>query len=358
MGLKFLQIEDFRIIKQTKLEPSGKINIICGENAAGKTSLLETIDVLSRGRSFRTSINSHLINKESLSYKIYAQITSKYLTKSWFGVEWAKGEKRLRLDGNPVYKQSIISKLFPVRSMDPQGNNIITGTSKQKRSHIDWGVFHVKPDFNETLQAYQRVLSQKNISLKQYSQSLSISAWDDALSALAVKIDTARSSYVKTLNGYLADLSDTFDNTGKLQLEYKRGWQKDSDLLALLKSRASRLKSLGYVDVGPQVADCEMLAGGKPAKIYASGGQQKLISVTFIMAQIRLLEDITGKHATFLLDDLPSELDHSSRKILLNLLNSWKVQAFVTTHDLNSIPLEMLHDYKLFHVKHGVVREL
>ena len=78
----------------------------------------------------------------------------------------------------------------------------------------------------------------------------------------------------------------------------------------------------------------------------------------FIMAQIKLLEDISNKRVTFLVDDLPSELDRDSRRIFLHLLNSWNVQAFLTTHDLNSIPVELLHEHKLFHVKHGVVQEL
>lgn len=358
MGLKFLQIEDFRIIKKTKIVPTDKINIITGGNAAGKSSLLEAIDILSRGRSFRTNVNSHLINSDASSYKIHAKVDLLQNTTHSIGVEWSTGRKHLRLDGNPVYKQSVIAKLFPVRSMNPQGNNIVSGTPKQKRSHIDWGVFHVKPDFNDTLQIYQRILDQKNLALKRYTASLPLVAWDTSLSKLAQQIDLDRGAYVDKLNAYLGKMGTSFEGPENLKLEYRRGWSEDSDFIELLKTRASRFAAIGHVDVGPHLADYEILAGGKPAKIYASGGQQKLISATFIMAQVKMLQDNCGKQVTFLVDDLPSELDQKNRNTFLKKLCSWNVQVFITLHDQDSLPKDLLQDHKLFHVKQGVVQEL
>lgn len=320
--------------------------------------MLEAIDIISRGRSFRTSLNSHLINTNSSSYKIHAEIDVKGEYIHRIGLEWARSKKKLKLDGAPIHKQSAISKLFPVRTMNPHGDCIVTGTPKQKRSHIDWGVFHVKPGFNVTLQHYLRVLDQKNSALKNGVSPYSTYAWDAALAKLANHIDCERNTYINELNVYLSRLSNSFGKSEKLQIEYKRGWPRKSNLFELLKSRSTRFESMGHVDVGPHLADYEILLDGKSAKIYASGGQRKLTTATFILAQVKMLQDGCGKQVTFLVDDLPSELDKKNRSIFLQVLNSWNVQVFATLHDKESLPRDLQQDHKLFHVKHGVVQEL
>jgi DNA replication and repair protein RecF len=140
-----------------------------------------------------------------------------------------------------------------------------------------------------------------------------------------------------------------------IQIEYQQGWNKDEDLAAVLSHSYPRDAALGYTQYGPHRADLKAIIYGFLAKDFLSRGQQKLFVCAMILAQGKLLSNLTKKRPIFLVDDLPSELDSFSLKKMVSLLEELATQVFITAIDVNTIAKFSKEQIKLFHVEHGKV---
>lgn len=354
MSLSTLRIRDFRNIAAAELEFSERFNVIIGQNGAGKTSFLEAIDCLSRGRSFRTRLGRNLIRKGSHSFLLAARIREKGGGERRLGMEKSREGTDLRVQGRTVRTLGEFAHFLPVQVLHPEGYLLVAGGGEERRGFVDWGVFHVKHEFGDVWQRTQRLLRQRNKALRTRENRTTIRAWDQELASAASAVDRYRADYLSDLLPHLRQYAAALVGPDRVAYEYRRGWT--GDLLSQLAARLTLDRERGYTSIGPQRADLVIRLDGQRAADHASRGQLKLIVSSMRLAQMSCLRVATGAPGILLIDDLSAELDRSNRQRLLELVAALQAQAFVTATDAALWPESTAQDARRFHVKQGELR--
>jgi DNA replication and repair protein RecF len=329
MTLRRVQVTDFRCLHQANLELDPHFTLISGPNASGKTSLLEAIYMLGRGRSFRTRRLDHLIRAGTERMIIFgeAEVSDRRVA---FGVEGSKEGLRARLGGERVASLAELATALPVQIIDPEIHRLIEEGPGRRRRLLDWGVFHVEPGFIGHWQKYQQVLRQRNAALRSGLASPVVSAWDSDLVRYGELITEARTRYVALLAPIAQAAAGDLLNL-ELSLGYRTGWARELTLReALSRSWRQDQESLA-TQVGPQRAELVIRVGGLAAKDRISRGQQKLLAAVLLLSQMRLLPRELGARPTLLLDDPAAELDAQRLGGLIRAVQAQPLQLIVTT---------------------------
>ena len=350
MTLKTVRIRNIRNIAEAELSPGPGINIIAGPNGSGKTSLLEAIFILGRGRSFRDNKARSIITKGAESLEVFG-ISEHDAISARLGIRKSKSDTLARLNGEKIRKLSILARELPLYVITPRSHEILESGSAHRRRFIEWGVFHVEHGYQSISMRYQRALAQRNAALKHQAGDHAL--WDRELDGLADVINGYRQSYLKALIEYFrVDLQALLPSVD-VSIAWHKGWDSESGLIeALEKNRSSDLRR-GFTQVGPHRADFSVQLEGTPAKNWASRGQQKLIITALFLAQARLIRDRIGRYPVLLIDDLAAELDTQRRELLLDRMTENGGQVFVTSTDAGifcDVP-----NSDMFHVEHGVL---
>ena len=355
MSLQQLAIQNLRNIKRAEIKPVSGLNLIYGDNAAGKTSVLEAIHVLATARSFRTLHADQIINHDNESLIVTGvQESNTGLDK--IGVERSKVGVRLRLNGQDINKTSLIAQKIPLQIINPEAHRLLEQGPKIRRKMLDWGVFHVEQQFSDIWRTYNRVLRQRNSALRQGNAKVAV-ILNPQMIELANAIDGMRLKYVDRLQNYIKQYcGELFQQTP--EIEYYRGWNRDKDLEELLVAGIQSDLDRGYTGYGPHRAEIRFKFDGKLAQTVLSRGQQKMLVSSVIMAQVALFQEDTGRYCTLLVDDLPAELDNEHRQKLLEMLWRTKAQLFVTVTEPGLVDLSPWKTSKMFHVEHGIISEV
>src|SRR5512135_3824927 len=162
MGLQRLDIRDFRCIESAGLDCDTRCNLVSGPNASGKTSLLEALYFLGRGRSFRTASNETLIRKGAGGFLLTARTVGAGGSERTVGVRYTRDGFEARSAGQPVRSLAELATLLPVQAIDPEVHRLVEEGPQERRRYLDWGVFHVEPRFVDSWRRYQRALKQRN----------------------------------------------------------------------------------------------------------------------------------------------------------------------------------------------------
>lgn len=356
MSLTYLQISDFRNISSAKLDFClDGFSIISGNNGCGKTSLLESIYYLSLGRSFRSSNVGHIIHNSADKFTIYSEIAHHEDQTISVGLERARnGVMTARIAGKEVSSISDLADKLPVQLINSQCHHLLDSGPQFRRNYLDWGVFHHETEFLEVWRQFKRILKQRNAALGEDVSKNELDPWDYELSQIAPKLHQFRLNYVNQLFPMLESMLNELLPSLKIKLDYYPGWDIDVDFQQVLKASYLRDKHLGYSQFGPQRANLNMFINGLPAKDILSRGQQKLFVCAMILTQGALLFQGRNKRPIYLIDDLPSELDHSSRHSLITLLSKQAAQIFITAVERKGLEsCLMTKSVKMFHVEHG-----
>lgn len=355
MSLQQLAIYNLRNIKKAEISPVSGLNLIYGANAAGKTSILEAIHVLATARSFRSLHIEQVISHDSESLVVTGlQQSDKGLDR--IGIQRSKNDIRLRLNGEDINKTSVLAQILPLQIINPEAHRLLEQGPKIRRKMLDWGVFHVEQKFAEIWRVYNRILKQRNSALRQGKRQVAVSL-DPQFIEIAHEIHEKRQNYVKRLQAYIKDYCYAlFQQTP--EIDYYRGWNRDKALPDLLDSSLPTDLERGYTGYGPHRAEIRFKFDGKLAQTVLSRGQQKMLVSSVIMAQVALFQQDSGRYCTLLVDDLPAELDSEHRQQLLEMLWRTNAQLFVTVTEPDLIDLSPWNTSKVFHVEHGIVREV
>ena len=359
MSLQLFRASGFRCLETTELEPDSRLNLITGENASGKTSLLEALFYLGRGRSFRGSGNRELINKDSSGFRLFGETGSVAKdTQHRLGVEVAIGERRVRVDGDNGTGGDL-AQILPVQAIDPEIHELVQGGPEFRRRFLDWGVFHVKHPFLSSWRRYQKALRQRNAALRQKEPDSQVQAWDAELVEEGEAVDNCRASF---LEDYLPLFSSIIDE--KLPFEskcsYKRGWGSNVGLQEALRESWSRDRAFGSTQVGPHRADLQIQVDERRARHRVSRGQQKMLAAALVISQVRFVARAADTELLLLVDDPAAELDRDNRERLFNMLQDMPAQMFVTALEAGDLPWSTVSSEqgKSFHVAHGKVSAL
>lgn len=359
MALVHLEIACFRNLTSTTLKPVLKgFNCIVGDNGSGKTSLLEAIYYLSLGRSFRSHLAERVVNVSATQFSLFAHLVSDAAGYDAVGLErHVDGGLKIRINANDVSSVAELARYLPVQLIDSYCHQLLDSGPSVRRKFLDWGIFYYNPEFLRTWKLFSRALKQRNAALRGQISKKELEAWTQELVLHAEVLHAMRNAYLEALIPCLeAMIARLLDFSG-IKIQYQPGWDVSHDYAAVLANAVERDFQLGYTHYGPQKADLRIVIQGVPAKDILSRGQQKLFVCAMIMARGTLLER-GNKRPVYLVDDLPSELDSSSRSKLLSLLAEQDAQVFVTAVDSHSLgPVITAHPVKMFHVEHGNVGE-
>ncbi len=358
MPITELVIHQFRNFTTVTIEPQAEVNIFYGQNGSGKTSILEAIYFLGLGRSFRTSQVQRVINDNAANLTLFAQLEEPEGKRHALGIERSRqGEKKIRINGESVVSLAALAKQLPLQLLTTESHRYFHDGPKIRRQFLDWGVFHVEPEFYSVWQQLQKALKQRNASLKSQLSRNEIEVWNYEIVQLSVLLDQHREDYIEKLNPLLADLLQTFLPELDLQLRYFRGWSQEKNLSEVLTSSFSRDLQLGYTQFGPQRADLQLYAGRVPVGDFLSQGQQKLAAYALHLAQGLLLQKYTQQSPIYLIDDLPSELDPEKRRFVAAILTRLQSQVFITGITLDELSgMIPSRQTRMFHVEHNNIQ--
>jgi DNA replication and repair protein RecF len=353
MRLSQLQIKNFRNLEKIQLTPVSEVNLILGDNASGKTSLLESIYYLSHIRSFRTQHVTDLILRQSPYLQLVAQIETSDQQIIPLGIRRSRNKSEIRVNKQPVKRVSEIAAQFPVLAIHPDSYKLITGSPSQRRQYLDWGVFHVEHGFFQAWQRFKKSLMQRNAALKSKQKLDVCQLWNKEINNTAHYIDQLRQQYFEKLKPYFNELTQQFFINDSVDIEYKRGWPVDMDLSELLEVNLQKERLKGYTYYGPHRAEVTIKVNGQSAQTCISRGQQKTLVALMRLAQAMQFTEATNNSCVLLYDDLAAELDANHREKILSVLSKMNIQLFLTALEKQHIDLSAWQVKKTFHVEHG-----
>jgi DNA replication and repair protein RecF len=358
MGLQSLDIHDFRNIQNASLTFSSGLNLITGANAAGKTSLLEAIYCLGRVRSFRTSIVDEPVRYGQTAYRLVGRVRREQGRSVPLGIERQASGLQVHLDGQVIRRLSDLAGSFPVQVMSGDTDSILEGGPRYRRHAIDWALFHVEHPYREHWQRYTRALRQRNAALRARVAVDQVRAWDAEMLETGERIDKLRKQYFEALQPRLqAVLSDLLPGM-TVSLHYQSGWPAGLTLAEALERSMERDRIRGYTQPGVHRGDFSILVNERAVRAHCSRGQQKAVTVGFMLAQIGLQQDRDVALGAFLLDDFASELDEAHQERVLCALRDLQAQVFVTAIEGIGTNHQTWEDTQRFHVEHGEIQEV
>jgi DNA replication and repair protein RecF len=350
MSLAFVSAENVRCIEKAELELHGGQNLIWGVNGSGKTSLLETIFILGRGRSFRTRNTERLIRHGQEELLAFGRTHGE--PERALGVRAARGTPTVaKVAGVFVASLAELSEVFPVQVIDPGVHKLVEESPLWRRRWIDWAAFHVEQGFMDAWTRYRRALQQRNAALR--SEPEQALAFEPELSRLGELLAGARRRALERLQPHWSETVGAL--TGReIELKYGQGWPRDSTLAEALRASRSRDHSRAGTQCGPHRCDVHVRIEGFPARQVASRGQQKLIAAAMILAQLRMLRGEFRATPTLLLDDPAAELDAAHLSAFIEQVRRLQCQLVITSLRPDRSIFGAAD--RVFHVEQGRVR--
>lgn len=352
-----LTVTAVRNIEGLDFEPISTVNILHGENGSGKTSILESIHLLASGRSFRTSKLEPLINSDKEEAIVFARLAD----GKEIGLSKSRRQKHhLKFRSENQANWENVARELPCQILDSNSFLLLEGGPNSRRQFIDWGVFHVEHGFVENWRRTKKSIANRNLLLKQrIPDHAQIAAWDSELCLAAGEVDRAREAYFHIFVPLFMELYRGMNgaDADSLRIEYERGWDPDRPLEDVLAANRDIDIRYGATQSGPHRADLSFVIGRSKAVDILSRGQQKILVSTMKIAQGLLLSRALDRKCIFLVDDLPSELDHDNRAAVLSQLVGMGGQIFVTCVEISSILDSLPGQPKLatFHVERGTI---
>lgn len=370
-----LQITHVRNLAQISLTLAD-CNVFVGCNGSGKTSLLEAVFLLSRGKTFRHHEPKRYITHHQKSCTVWAMTGSDMLAVQKNMDERQLATTVLKLNGQTVTTQSPLTYALPVLPIDPSGMTVLEEGSHARRQMLDWLTFHVKQEFYGEWLAYQRLLKQRNLLLKSprvRERGGEVRAWDSQLAHHADKLHRCRQMVFERWQACFDEMMGRLlpHYQGDIYLSYQAGFDDKAGLLCVLASRLDSDMELGYTRVGAHRADVMVMLkqfgdGGRiksQAVDVLSRGEKKLLIIALRLSQLQVMCVYQQIQPVVLVDDIDAELDVGAVDLLLDTLLSLPCQLMITSLQDEIVrivaqKISVLHEpksFKKFHVKQGEI---
>lgn len=367
LKLESIELTHFRNYKSLSLSFSDSVNVFVGENAQGKTNLLEAIYVLAIAKSARTSHDKELIQWGSDYGKIKGRLIRRGAALPLELVITKRGKKAR---ANHLEKQRLSEYvgLCNVVMFAPEDLNLVKGSPVVRRRFIDMEMGQIAPVYLHLLTDYQKVLQQRNAWLRQsFRQPPGAASFLDVLTEElgehASEIVRRRFSFVRRLNAYAGPIHlEISDGRERLSIRYRSTLDHVSEeddrskIREAFAEQSGRLRTRelerGTTLLGPHRDDLKFIVNGRDVQMFGSQGQQRTAALSVKLAEIELIREDVGEYPLLLLDDVLSELDDMRKTHLLNVFRE-KVQTFVTTTSTDGLDRQLLERALLFRIEHG-----
>ncbi|MCG6889704.1 MAG: DNA replication/repair protein RecF [Gammaproteobacteria bacterium] len=350
MAIRQLSLTDFRNLRSTTLDFDPHVNLIFGENASGKTSLLEAIYVLCQADSFRSHQLRQCVNHGKSGFLLFGRFAD-------FKAGLAKSSKKLEIhvNGEVIRRRSELVRRVPVQIVNAHSFELIDGSPQQRRGFLDWCLFHVEQSYAEIWGELRHALKQRNRLLKSRRDLKLLDYWDDHLVSPSAKLYEMRCRQCDALRDLLAtEFSDLLHDI-PIEIEYRRGWPEGVELKDALVAQRQRDVQSGFTNSGLHRDDLIFTTNGIRTSAVLSRGQGKRLCMALLMASLQLVNRITGKRIILLVDDLQSELDSEAQQRVYQKLEAMDLQLFISNIGARP-PAGLAKDFKMFHVEHGTIK--
>ena len=362
MYISSLSLSNFRNYSSEKLEFSPYTNVIYGDNAQGKTNILEAVYLFSQGRSHRAKADRELIKFGKDFAKLQLEFHDKDRDYK-ANVQLIKnGKKNIRINHVQITKLSMLMNYLNVVMFSPEDLDLVKGAPSVRRRFIDSSVSQLYPGYLMSLIDYHRALSQKNSLLKMLRQKgahsdVMLSVWNEQLAVEAAKIMEYRIDFIKLINEFASKIQKEISRE-ELKILYSPGIKTDnidkSTIFKYLERNQRREIEFAAAQVGIQRDDLHISVNGKEARSYGSQGQQRTAALSMKIAEADYLQHIKGEYPVLLLDDIMSELDINRRMYLAEKIRGKQVLITSTDTDIRL----STENTRLIHIKNGaLVRE-
>ncbi|MCH9694825.1 MAG: DNA replication/repair protein RecF [Gammaproteobacteria bacterium] len=342
---------NFRCLESVELNLDPEFNLIFGANASGKTSLLEALAYLGRGKSFRGAGTSDLILHGQSDFVLFGEVAQSGGKRN-LGVRNSREGLEVRVGGEGASGAAALAEALPLQVIDPEVHNLIAGGPELRRRFLDWIAFHVEHEHLGIWRRFRRALKQRNAALKLKSAVATIKSWDAEFIELAESLDASRRRVLELTMESLQNYGRALLQT-ELGFEYRAGWSRERSLADSLDEGLERDLQIGTTQSGPHRADVKVRYDERQAKKLVSRGQQKLLASAMILAATDTAQTALEKPLLLLLDDPAAELDGDSLSRLMQAVAGLGCQIVATS--LDPTALEIPESARVFHVEHGSV---
>jgi len=367
MIIRKINLINFRNIKKQQIIFDKKINIFIGDNAQGKTNILESIYFLALTKSYRTN-DSNLINKDVEFTKVKGEIKDNNIVKN-LSVEISENQKRVKLNNNEIGKIADYITNLNVILVSPEDINILQGTPAERRNFLNIELSQLSKNYIKKYNEFNKILKIRNNYLKMlYNSSNPDTRYLDSLTENLIEreidIYQERNNFINLINENVSNIYEDILGIKNFHIEYETNIDFDNFETEHLKDRISKKykQSLrkeidnGMTLYGPHRDDLRFMIGEDDIKLYGSQGQQKVAIIALKLSEISIFRNLIKSSPIILLDDVFSELDVKTRNKLIKYIDD-DIQVIITTNDTRGINRKFLETAKIFKVVKGNIIE-
>jgi len=364
--IESLNLKGFRNYKDIKLDFAKNYNIIYGENAQGKTNIIEAIFLCASGRSHRTSKDSELLNINSNNYYIKLDSIKNQENLSIEIIHEKDKKKFIKINEIPLKKiGNLMGNLLAV-IFSPEDLSVINEGPAQRRRFIDITLSQIKPAYFYDLQQYNRILLQRNTLLKEIQNNKSLlntlDIWNIKIAETAARIIKTRYIFINRLKQYANRYHSLLSSSNEdMKINYSSSIKIDNfdDEVEKIKetvfNELDRIKNIeimrGTTLKGPHRDDYEIYINDLDVKSFGSQGQKRTVILSIKLSELQIIKEETGEYPVLLLDDVMSELDYKRREILFDCINN--IQTFITCTEKDIFSKKEFKNILFFNVKNG-----
>lgn len=360
MYIKTLSLKNFRNYEDLNIELSKGVNIFIGNNAQGKTNVLESMYYCSIGKSHRTSKDKELIRWNQDEAYINAYIAKERLDKRIEIKIFKDGKKGMKINSIKLNKISELIGVFNAVIFSPEDLKIVKESPSHRRKFLDIELCKLSGKYYHNLVQYNKVLEEKNTLLRRYDKKFEsmMDVYDEQLAVFGAFIIKQRLKYMERLNVKGSVVHEEITSKAeKIEFEYQTGLKNHEDIYQSLKESLlnSRNKDIERrtSSVGPHRDDFSIVINGVDTRSFGSQGQQRTSVLTIKFASLEIIKEETGEYPVLLLDDVLSELDLNRQKYILNsILN---IQCIITGTGIENIKSYLDERAKIFKVSNSKI---
>ena len=371
MFIKQLHLKNFRNYEQLEVQFENKVNVILGENAQGKTNVMESIYVLALAKSHRTTNDKDLIRWDTEYAKIEGRIQKNHGSLPMELIVSKKG-KKAKYNHIEQKKLSQYVGNMNVVMFAPEDLNLVKGSPQIRRRFIDMEIGQISPVYLHEVGQLNKILKQRNHYLKQMQikKQTDVTMLDiltEQFIQSSTKIVRKRFEFLHLLQNRATPIHEGISRElEKLEIRYKPSVEVSeeqdlSKMINIYENKYNQVKQReidrGVTLFGPQRDDLLFFVNDRDVQTFGSQGQQRTTALSIKLAEIELIHDEIGEYPILLLDDVLSELDHFRQSHLLNTIQG-KVQTFVTTTSVEGIDHQTLKEASTFFVKDGNLKKI
>ena len=366
LNVEDIKLINFRNYSNIEIELNRNLNVFIGNNAQGKTNLIEAIYVCATGKSFRTNRDKEIISFCRDEGYIGANICVENY-KKFIEVKLHRDKpKRIRINKTELESYKDLNSGLNVVIFTPEDLKVVKGGPGERRNFHDEGISQIRPIYGYNINKYKKVLFQRNNLLRssKFKKDLTelLSVFDNQIVKIGTSIILNRAEYVEKLHSIAAGIhSEITDDREVLELKYisnvpilEDRAEMEKNYMDLLKNNVRRDIEYNTTEIGPHRDDVEMYINGSNARIYGSQGQQRTTILSIKLSEVELLKFEKGTYPVLLLDDVFSELDETRRSFLVSFFKD--IQTFITTTDGEELEEMESLNKTIFLIENGTVK--